>query len=510
MNTSEDESLIDVQQLLRLGMTLYEKKDYKKARACWFKIKFEHGKGIYSVAQYLIGNSFLAEDNIEQTQEHWKKVEESHDAYVYIVTQYSLACLYWFMNNEQEAELYCNNFINCKGLFQTENYFYELGIYNQQRIAICLRENGSAINKNKIEAFALPLQRIQQQVAKIQEYLHINPINLDDKERYFAHYTRVEIAEKIIKNGSFHLGIANYMNDPTEGKILFKEWNIPLDYNDNLMAFLTSFTFNENSLNQFRLYGKQDGKDGSGLSLVVNSQFFDSILDFDKNLNSNMELLTGNVVENLNELNIKKKKMPEKLQLFRCIYMKPETNYISIAHRSKLSFFLDSTLEDPETVWQDYLKKMNEITGAVKTLLSNIKNNIDDIQKSIQDLKISKPDEIYKALSTTLLPIIYLTKHAAFEEEAECRVLYVTSVLDDEIQWEDDRVYVEYKTQLADQYQQDGQSQNYLERIYLGPKADPRAELNLKKCWIDKMRKKEMANNEIKIPTIIKSDMPLA
>ncbi|CAI3944390.1 TPR repeat (TPR) (PDB:1KLX) [Commensalibacter communis] len=486
--------------------------EFGKARKYWknaCKENNEAYKELYVKAYFNIGCSFNKEGKVVQAREYWRKIHQEVNSIVYICAQYQLAQSYYNEGNFKKSEMYWRIFSNCKGLFYDENYSQDLTIYNAQKIVICLQKNKLLISEEKVDKFFSLFDNIKQHVDNIKETLHINFTNFQE-EKYFAHYTKVEIAEKIIKNGSFHLGIANYMNDPTEGKILLNEWKIPLDYHDNLMAFLTSFTFNENSLNQFRLYGEQDGQDGSGLSIVVNNQFFDLTFDLDKNLNNNMELLTGNIVEDFSELNSKKKEMPEKLQLFRCIYMNPETDYVSIAHRSKLSFYLDRTLEYPEKVWQDYLEKMNTITYEVQKLLSNIKNNIEDIRQLIQDLKISNPDEIYKALSTTLLPIIYLTKHAAFEEEAECRILYVTSILDDEIQREGDRVYVEYKTALAAQNEQSKQSQNYLERIYLGPKADPRAELNLKKCWIDKMREKGMANNDIKIPTIKKSDMPLA
>ncbi|MFP3367231.1 hypothetical protein R0J93_26660, partial [Pseudoalteromonas sp. SIMBA_148] len=74
---------------------------------------------------------------------------------------------------------------------------------------------------------------------------------------------------------AFRLNTINNVNDPSEGKLLVnylrniqeKSFYSP-DFDENLHAFISCFTFNHDSLNQFRLYGKQDNKEASGLSLV--------------------------------------------------------------------------------------------------------------------------------------------------------------------------------------------------------------------------------------------------
>ncbi|CAI3944600.1 TPR repeat (TPR) (PDB:1KLX) [Commensalibacter communis] len=516
----EDDKKTYMQAQYALGYSFWIEKKREKVIEYFQKIGPEVDKKIYAQAQYGLGQLFLDKEDIKQARIHWSNVNREDHEVVYANAQYELAL------SSQDINLtivYWDNFLECQNLFQSDAYINGLGVYIKQKIVICLKNNRLHLNKKNIEKIFILFDYLCKYTIDIQQKLHINFKDFKDKENCFAHYTRVEVAEKIIQNGSFHLGIANYMNDPTEGKILLNEWKIPLDYNDNSMAFLTSFTFNENSLNQFRLYGKQDGKDGSGLCLVMNHQFFDSAFDPQRSSFSNMSLLADSASSTANNFitkekennalsnnDLKKQSTRKKLQLFRCIYMNPETDYISIAHRSELSFYFDDTIKKPDTTWNEYIQTINQITTDIKELFVQIKDKVEQIKNVMEEEKISNPNEIYKAIATVLLPIIYLTKHAAFEEEAECRILYVTSILDDVIKKGGDRVYVEYGTNLADQYSQDGQSQNYLERIYLGPKADPRAELNLKKCWIDKMREKGMANNDIKIPTIKKSDMPLA
>lgn len=398
--------------------------------------------------------------------------------------------------NKKQAKLHFQNFLNSYVFLYKEKYSGNLEDYCKQRIVCYFLNNACKENKDDIRKLLLHLIKIQQYVNSILKELYIDTKKMHDVEISSAHYTSVEVADKIINKGTFHLAVSNYMNDPTEGKVLLNALQIPFDNNDNLVAFLTSFTLNENSLNQFRLYGKKDNIDGSGVSLVVSKNFFSSALDSEK--------ATEGGEEN--------KELPMKLPLFRCIYMDIETEYVSVSQQSKFFCYLNDRRrylsQDPQALWEKYIGEINKITSSVEDKLSKIKFIAREIKKIAEpEGYISYPDQIYKALGAILMPITYLIKHAAFEEEAECRVLYITSILDHVIEWEGERAYVAYKTILSDQC---GQLQNYLEKIYLGPKADPRAELNLKKSWIDAISNGKKYNRSIKIPKIIKSDMPLA
>lgn len=493
-----------------------KKGDKLQAQKYWEVIKQEHNKKAYSQAQFNLGFLYR-NDEKDKAKDCWSKVDSMDCPMSYAMAQFYLG-YYYFQEKKNDKSYECwKNIENFSYLFNREEVMSsnQLLIYSMQKLVRFLKANTT--ENNLISKIDLPekLDSLQDCVMIILKELYVS------SEERFAHYTSADVAEVIIQKGSFHLGISNYMNDPLEGKILLKECKIPFDYDNSLLAFTTSFTLNENSLNQFRLYGKTKDVDGSGVSLVLHAAFFNSVFDasdipmikryaFNEKLKSYM-INIGKQSENDNFLkNSVSKKLLYKLPVFRCIYLNPESDYINIAHRNKRSFYSGDIIKNNKDLWDDYISRIESKTKLVKEALDKIKDTIDEIKLSIEQGGILQQQEVYEAISTTLLPIIYLTKHAAFEEEAECRILYVTSILDDVIQKDGDRVYVEYGIDLADQYQQDRHSQNYLERIYLGPKADPRAELNLKKSWIDKMRAKEMANNEIKIPTIIKSDMPLA
>jgi tetratricopeptide (TPR) repeat protein len=164
----------------------------------------------------------------------------------------------------------------------------------------------------------------------------------DENEKMIAHYVDKTISQKILfdNNSQFRLNAINYSNDPTEGEVLlsylFGEENRPAKefLNSKYGAFAGCFTFSYDSLNQFRLYGKEDGKEGVGLSLVFRDSFFNVTAEMalkqkDSNFAEQEEeqkLFHFSIGEP--EITIKSEKVPiskkkKKLALFRCIYVDP-------------------------------------------------------------------------------------------------------------------------------------------------------------------------------------------
>ena len=76
---------------------------------------------------------------------------------------------------------------------------------------------------------------------------------------------------------AFRLSTINGVNDPTEGIVLGDFWrkqgileNIHIS---TTTTFISCFTFNHDSLNQFRLYGKESNQEATGVSLVFKKVF---------------------------------------------------------------------------------------------------------------------------------------------------------------------------------------------------------------------------------------------
>src|SRR5690606_19617094 len=91
------------------------------------------------------------------------------------------------------------------------------------------------------------------------------------EELTYSHYTTIETANSLIFNNSpFRLHSVTTANDPKEGYPLLNYLDFTGKYSHNIyQAFVGSFTFNPDSLNQFRLYGKKENIEGSGIGLEV-------------------------------------------------------------------------------------------------------------------------------------------------------------------------------------------------------------------------------------------------
>lgn len=300
-------------------------------------------------------------------------------------------------------------------------------------------------------------------------------IKYDDINQ-ISHYTSYETSKcKLLNNESkFRLNLANFMNDPTEGQVLSKYLKYNLKYKHNIYTFLASFSLNINNLNLFRLYGKKNDKEGTGLSLAIKENFLGSMN-----------------IEN------KSNKLLDLQPLYRCIYINPESYYINIAKKHESSFYQELKNQG---------KTDSEIKSEFKNYQKNINNKLKDLKKSLKKIKDNlvkiKNKKFYKnneevldnLIDLILLPIRFLVKHSDFEEEAECRIIYVTDdIKDDNIKKPDDekgKFYMEYQF-----------ISNSISEIYLGPKVGEN----------DKMTLDYLCNNEEKLNIKIKkSDLPLA
>jgi tetratricopeptide (TPR) repeat protein len=266
--------------------------------------------------------------------------------------------------------------------------------------------------------------------------LHVN----NPREEFVAYYREKTVSCKMLfDNTKFRLNAINYSNDPREGKTLLdylydrttpaKE---PLD--TEYIAFAGCFSFNYDSLTQFRLYGKEDGREGTGLSLVFKKSFFSE----DARLPSMSEQSPA----------ADKDVKPEekKHALFRCIYVDPETRRV-------------------ETVGQkDGYLFYREGKGAEITLHNiYIDNIINDIKINMEELKIMVHDLDQEVIGQLLINLRYLTKHIAFKEEQECRIVKILNLKDTKIKIIGNykQMHVKYEPKVS----------NHIEKIYFGPNA---------------------------------------
>lgn len=259
----------------------------------------------------------------------------------------------------------------------------------------------------------------------------------NDYERKVAHYTNFTVAELLGANKTkFRLNSTDFMNDPSEGNILFEYFHLnKIEYDSHNKTFLSCFTFNHNSLNQFRLYGLFDNKPCTGVSLVYDSNFF---------FNTNTMIMDFFNDDNLDSISKEDVKNGLKIPLFRCVYLDSFTGYFEVAKRNKFTFFQE--IQDKSLSvksWQDYIKKMNHIEEQVDSSMNHILLTINSIKGKSHNLKIDDLKSVNKIIS----PISFLFKHFAFQEEQECRMVVIDKIESDKVILDNSdkaKSYIEY------------------------------------------------------------------
>ena len=492
----------------------YHKKDIKQAEAYYRAVEKNDLLDGYEMAQFNLG--IIHSDDPQLASKYYLQACDSEEAWLASHANLQLGNIAYFAKKDLNL--------------QSPKYYYQKVIYTSlsfeayitAQIMLALLNSGhNQLFKNRKEPdkqVIEPICKIRKLTKDIQRKLLVD-FELDKAlseqeqqfERSVAHYTKPGVLFNLLKNepSDFRLNVVDFMNDPTENQLLSNWLGIKSDSNNDIKSFLASFSFNHNSLNQFRLYGNENNIVGSSVSIVFNQQFFGSDVNRsinDDSINSLNQNFTSKLTANTDMLNKAKNDTKivkdndttplHPLSLFRCVYFDPETNYISIAKRNLYSFYLEHKSCEPEVInskWQKYLDLLDE-----ENKISDIRKLLKDIRKQIKKLKNNKIIQVISNLdqliSLALMPISCLIKHAAFEDEDECRIIYITHIADEKIQAPHDyasanSLFINY-----------AKIEEYIDKIYLGPQCQPYHRL-----WITNHVRKSN-NNSIKV---IQSEMPL-
>ena len=452
---------------LSLGFAYRTQGKLDKAITAWSNIHHDVDPEAYAKAQLSLGDAYEDQGKLDKAITAWSNIHHDVDPEAYAKAQLSLGKIYEYKGDIKQAkEAYRN----------VQGSLYYKG-EREYKILECPPE---VIKK---------LRDIARNTDKVREALQIIP----EFESKVAHYSRASTAfnlfgdERNNKNPSnFRLSTIRGVNDPTEGLVLRDYWEqqgiSETIYTNDTVTFVSCFTFNHDSLNQFRLYGKEDGREATGVSLVFNKEFFSDrsdVLEFiagpSTDLSSKSEQVKLNDTGKTESDN--KKQLIAESALYRCIYLDPETGYWTLAQRDKSTFYREHN-EDEDTdakeKWEDYYELISKIEECVKTHLFNKENNDDNsvssILKSIftEDHLYNKcnkgeKQKILEAIRFILLPLQYLVKHIAFQEEQECRIMYTTHLHDEKIRhdWEKQWMYVEYEEPVLP----------HIDKIWLSPGA---------------------------------------
>jgi len=436
------------QAQLGLGAAYYAQEDWKQTIKTWSNIHRDDNPETYAKVQFIIGNAYEDQVKLDDAITAWSNIHRDDNPETYAGAQLNLGVAYEDQGNLDKAkEAYRN----------AREFFYYEG------------ERGYRIHECPPEVIK-KLRNIAKSTDKVLKSLQIIP----DFESQVAHYSRASTAFTLLEK-----------NDPTEGLVLGKYWaqqgiSETIHTNDTA-TFISCFTFNHDSLNQFRLYGKEDGQEATGVSLVFKKEFF-------RDQSDTLEFIAAPSIDpssNSGQDSSKEKEKPKsnnnkeligKSTLYRCIYLDPETGYWTLAQRDKSTFYRQYKGEAKEK-WEKYyesIPKKDEIVEKYlfaednknKSVLSILKSISKELEESnapeeSHTYSIEEKQKILEAIRFILLPLQYLVKHIAFREEQECRIMYTTHLHDEKIRhnWEKQWMYVEYEEPVLP----------HIDKIYLSP-----------------------------------------
>ena len=472
----DPETYADAQ--LNLGIAYHTQDQLDDAITAWKKVREDDpetyakaqlnlGAAYYAQgkAQFNLGNTYKAQGKLDDAITAWKKVRED-DPETYAKAQLNLGEVY-SLDKEKEEQSY-----------EAYNNAQEFSYYKPER-GFKILKCPQKIRKD--------LHTLAESTDEVLESLQIIP----DFESQVAHYSRASTAfslfgdEKNDKEPShFRLSTIRGVNDPTEGLVLRDYWEqqgiSETIHTNDTATFVSCFTFNHDSLNQFRLYGKEDGREATGVSLVFKKEFFSEESGALNHIVGASPDPSNKSKENEPDEpgkpeNDNKKLLIDKSTLYRCIYLDPETGYWTLAQRDKSTFYREHNEDaDAKEKWGKYYESISTKEEDVEAHLFNKENNDDNsvssILKSIftEDHLYNKcnkdeKQKILEAIRFILLPLQYLVKHIAFQEEQECRIMYITQFRDKKIHSnrEEQKMYVEYKEQVL----------QHIDKIWLSPGA---------------------------------------
>ena len=272
----------------------------------------------------------------------------------------------------------------------------------------------------------------QDAVATVLAVLYITPAELGAIP--MAHYTSPHVCHKLFGIGGnetaspMRLGSSTYMNDPSEGRgllDLLNQQDLGLENKADSTshnAFFTCFSSRVNDLNQFRLYGKEDGVEASGCCLVFNKNG-DWLKEADVSASfHNPSKKLGQDSDGLPEAGFSDDKY-EKLPLYQVAYIAYKDEYIT---EKKCGIWFPSQKEPKFGI---RLKPVgNEDWHQFR--LKKLKKALEELIGFFKD-KSAVSDDDKEALEY----IRYLFKDFAFRDEEEFRLLVIKPIDSEEIEY---------------------------------------------------------------------------
>ncbi|AEM20745.1 TPR domain-containing protein [Brachyspira intermedia PWS/A] len=312
------------------------------------------------------------------------------------------------------------------------------------------------------------------------EYFLLKILTFDTEEENdieISHYTSLDILPLLLnvkgntkESGNIRINNITTANDPKEGKILERILNknnidIKIENDEKALTLQTSYSRNKDSLTMFRLYGKKENKEATGICLVLDNKYFNNTYTSPYSYEFKLKI-ENNKIE-MNEKINKEKFQENKRNLYWMLYYNEKENQL-IYNKEKSKYAINiidlNDLNNPN--YKAELKEDDKKEDMIKYAFAKIFYYTEEIKKQIEG------NEIYKNIKNQLYSYLfenikYIIKHEAFFEEQELRMLVTNDYKSDEILIDNDnkKLYIDY-IKLFDE------KSNYIKEIIIGSKVE--------------------------------------
>ena len=307
------------------------------------------------------------------------------------------------------------------------------------------------------------------------EYFLLKILTFDIEENNnieISHYTSLNILplllninENIKESGNIRINNITTANDPKEGKILERILNknnidIKIENDEKALTLQTSYSRNKDSLTMFRLYGKKENKEATGICLVLENKYFNDSYTSPYSYDFILKI-KNNQIE-MNEKINKEKSQENKRNLYWVLYYNEKEN--QLIYNKEKSKYASNIIDLNDLVDNIELKEDDKKEDLIKYAFAKIFYYTKEIKKEVDKNYKNIKNQLYSYLFEN---IKYIIKHEAFFEEQELRMLVTNDYKSDEILIDNDKkkLYIDYMP-LFDK------EKNYIKEIIIGSKVE--------------------------------------
>ena len=268
------------------------------------------------------------------------------------------------------------------------------------------------------------------------EYFLLKILTFDSEKENdkieISHYTSLDILPLLLningnikESGKMRINNITTANDPKEGKILERILNknnidIKIENDEKALTLQTSYSRNKDSLTMFRLYGKKENKEATGICLVLDNKYFNNLYTspYSYEFKFKMENNKIEIDEKINE----EKSEENKRNLYWVLYYNEKENQL-IYNKEKSKYasnIIDlNDLNNPN--YKAELKEDDTKENMIKYAFAKIFYYTKEIKKEVDKNYQNIKNQLYSYLFEN---IKYIIKHEAFFEEQELRIFF--------------------------------------------------------------------------------------